>query len=215
MLTGTWDRNASLVMRWILLMKFIADVLHSSASIRKWSRTSKVNTVWGFLKLAGKSLTQSRSWTYWSDDLVQWHHRMERLKIPVDDTTIRLDRDQNCVLQPSVGWVSNVSHIRCLHRIHQGPIWSHPPHDVDMKDSYLGKGEGPKTLHGKVDPTVRRIYHSTFAHDGKVCSCEQTHSRDRTKNWIQSNLDTDVWQILIRSASMRVVMVEIHVGEFL
>ena len=84
-----------------------------------------------------------------------------------------------------------------------------------MKDSYLDNGEGPKTLHGKVDPTVRRIYHSTFAHDGKVCSCERTHSRDRTKNWIQSNLDTDVWQILVRSASMRVVMVEIHVGEFL
>ena len=109
MLTGTWDRNASLVMRWILLMKFIADVLHSSASIWKWSRTSKVNTVWGFLKLAGKSLTRSRSWTYWSNDLAQWHHRTERLKIPVDDTTIRLDCDRNCVLQPLVGWVSKVS----------------------------------------------------------------------------------------------------------
>ena len=84
-----------------------------------------------------------------------------------------------------------------------------------MKDSYLDNGEGPKTLHRKVDLTVRRIYHSTVAHDGKVCSCEQTHSRDHTENWAQSNLDTDVWRILVCSASMRILMVEIHVGEFL
>ena len=84
-----------------------------------------------------------------------------------------------------------------------------------MKDSYLDNGKGPKTLHMKVDLTVQRIYHSTFAHDGKVCLCEWTHSRDRTKNWIQSNLDTNMWQILVRSVSMRVLMVEIHVREFL
>ena len=114
MLTGTWDGNASLVMHWILLLKFIADVLHSSALIQKWSRTSKVDTVWGFLKQAGKSLTQSRSWTYWSNDLVQWHHQTERLKIPVDDTTIRLDCNWNCVLQPSEEFT--IPHLHMMER---------------------------------------------------------------------------------------------------
>lgn len=59
--TGTFDGNASLVTRWILVMKFIAAVLHSNASIRKWSKTSNVNAVFGFLKLAGKSFDRRRS----------------------------------------------------------------------------------------------------------------------------------------------------------
>jgi hypothetical protein len=42
-------------------MKFIAAVLHSNASIRKWSKTSNVNAVFGFLKLAGKSFDRRRS----------------------------------------------------------------------------------------------------------------------------------------------------------
>jgi len=55
-LTGTLDGNALFVIRPILLMKFIAAVLHSRESIQKWSRTSNVNAVLGFFKLAGKSL---------------------------------------------------------------------------------------------------------------------------------------------------------------
>ena len=88
--TGTLSGNASLVNREILLMKFIAAVLHSRASMRKWSRTSNVNAVDGCSKLAGKSLDQI-SWIYGSREFAQWHHWMERLNIPVDVTTIRLD----------------------------------------------------------------------------------------------------------------------------
>ena len=105
-LTGTRDGNASSVILEILFIKFIADVLQSSASSRKWSRTSKVNAVLGFLKLAGKSFARRRSSTYWSADLAQWHHRIDRLKIPVDDTMISLDRDPKCVVDPELpeGW---------------------------------------------------------------------------------------------------------------
>ena len=74
-------------------MKFIVAVLHSSVSMRKWSRTSNVNAVFGFWKLAGKSFARRRSWTYWSDDLAQWHHRIERWKIPVDEMMINFDRN--------------------------------------------------------------------------------------------------------------------------
>ena len=38
-LTRTWDRNALLVIWQILLMKFIAAILHSSELTLKWSRT--------------------------------------------------------------------------------------------------------------------------------------------------------------------------------
>jgi len=70
-LTGTRDGNASSVILAILFIKFIAAVLDSSASSRKLSRTSNVNAVLGFLKIAGKSFARRRSWTYWSADLAQ------------------------------------------------------------------------------------------------------------------------------------------------
>ena len=47
----------------------MAAVLHSRASTRKWSSTLNVNTVCGFLKLAGKSLARMRFRANWSDDL--------------------------------------------------------------------------------------------------------------------------------------------------
>ena len=53
---GTSSGNASLLIWAILLIKFIAAVLHSRASRRKWSRTSNVNAIAGHWKLAGKSL---------------------------------------------------------------------------------------------------------------------------------------------------------------
>ena len=107
--TGTRDGNASSVILRILLIKFIATVLHSSASSRKWSRTSNVNAVLGFLKLAGKSFARSRSWTYWSDDLAQWHHQIQRLKTPVDDTIMSFDWCPRCAVDPEVSecwWLS-------------------------------------------------------------------------------------------------------------
>ena len=91
--TGTQDGNASSVIHPILLMKFIAAILHSKESTQKWSRTSNVNRVWGFLKLAGNSLAQMKCWMHLSDDLTQWHHRNEHLKIPVEDTMISFDWD--------------------------------------------------------------------------------------------------------------------------
>ena len=69
--TGTRAGNTSSVMWQTLLVKFITAVFHSRASTRKWSRTSKVIAIFGFLKLARKSLAQRRSWTYWSSDLAQ------------------------------------------------------------------------------------------------------------------------------------------------
>jgi hypothetical protein len=88
--TGTFPGNASLLIRTILLIKFIAAVLHSRASRWKWSSTSKVNAVEGCIKLAGKSLAR-RSCTYGSGALAHRHHFIERLNIPVDETMIRLD----------------------------------------------------------------------------------------------------------------------------
>ena len=75
----------------------MAAVLHSRASTRKWSSTSNVNTVCGFLKLAGKSLARMRFRANWSDDLMQWHQRTDRLNIPLDDTTTSFDLDWKCV----------------------------------------------------------------------------------------------------------------------
>jgi hypothetical protein len=49
-----------------------------------------VNAVLGHLKLAGNSLAR-RSWTYGFDAFGHLHHFTQRLKIPVDDTKIRLD----------------------------------------------------------------------------------------------------------------------------
>ena len=107
-LTGTLDGNALFVIRLILLMKFIAAVLHSRESIRKWSRTSNVNAVLGFFQLAGKSLARRRSWAYWRGDLAPWHHRIECVKIPVDDTMIRVDHGPVCCVdsESSKGWCS-------------------------------------------------------------------------------------------------------------
>ena len=100
-LTGTLDGNASFVIHWILLIKFMVDILHSRASSWKWFRTSNVNMVLGFLKLARKSFAW-RSWMYWSNNFMQWYHLTEHLKILTDDTMIRLDCDWQLVLQ-SVG----------------------------------------------------------------------------------------------------------------
>ena len=91
LLTGTWDGKDSFVIRWILLMKFIVAVVHSSASIWKWSRTSNVNMVCGILKLARKSFARRSSCTYWSNDLVQLHHQTEHL-----DLTIRFATHEPC-----------------------------------------------------------------------------------------------------------------------
>ena len=91
------DGNASSVIHPILLMKFIAAILHSKESTWKWSRTSNVNRVWGFLKLARNSLAWMKCWSHSSDDLTQWHHRNEHLKIPVEDTTISSNWDQKFV----------------------------------------------------------------------------------------------------------------------
>ena len=91
------DGNASSVIHPILLMKFIAAILHSKESTWKWSRTSNVNRVWGFLKLARNSLAWMKCWSHSSDDLTQWHHQNEHLKIPVEDTTISSNWDQKFV----------------------------------------------------------------------------------------------------------------------
>ena len=96
-LTSTLDGNASLVRRRNLLINVIADVLHSNASMQKWSNTSNVNAVFGFIKLAGKSFARRRSWTYWSKLLAHWHHLIVRVKIPVDATIVRTDLDPICV----------------------------------------------------------------------------------------------------------------------
>ena len=60
-LTGTCDGNASSVILEILLIKFITTVLDSSASSGKLLRTSNINAILGFLKLAGKSFARRRS----------------------------------------------------------------------------------------------------------------------------------------------------------
>ena len=107
-LTGTWDGNASSVICPILLMKFIAAILHSKESTRKWSRTSNVNRVWGFFSLAWM-----KCWMHLSNDLTQWHYRNELLKILVEDTMISFDWDwkfvpDSCVYVGS-DWLTRLS----------------------------------------------------------------------------------------------------------
>ena len=102
--------NASLLIRTSLLMKFIAAVLHSRASMRKWSRTSKVNAVDGRLKLAGKSF-ECRSWMYGCAVLAHLHHITQHFKIPVDDTMIRLDF---IGIRSPDPWYSNISSLSSL-----------------------------------------------------------------------------------------------------
>ena len=108
-LTGTRDGNASSVICLILLMKLITAVLHSKESTRKWSRTSNVNRVWGFLKLARNSLAWMKCWTHSSDNLTQWHHWNECLKILVEDTMISFDWDQKLSISSNISRLDGLS----------------------------------------------------------------------------------------------------------
>ena len=97
------------------------------------------------------------------------------------------------------------------HLIDQGQTSSGPLSDVDLKNRCLHNDEDPKSVHTKVDLNPQNIVHSTSAHDGMAHLYEQTHSRDHTKSEIQSNLGTNVRQILVGNLSMMFLMAEIHV----
>ena len=117
MLTRTLDGNASFVIHLILLMKFIAAVLHSRESIWKWSRTSNVNAVCGLMKLAGNSLARRRSCVYWRVDLAQLHHQIDLVNIPVDDTIVIFDRYPFVVDSESAdGWFPCINSLDPLER---------------------------------------------------------------------------------------------------
>ena len=98
------------------------------------------------------------------------------------------------------------------HLIDQGQTSSGTLCDVELKDSCLDNDKDPKLVHVKVDLNAQRIVHSTSAHNEREHLYEQKHSRNHTKSWIQSNLDTDVRQMLVGNLSMKLWMAEIHVG---
>jgi len=81
------------VIRWILLIKFIAAVLHSSASILS-DPELKRKCVLGFLKLAGKILhegeVQRIGAEIWRSDTID-----RALTNPVDETMVMLIEIQN------------------------------------------------------------------------------------------------------------------------
>ena len=95
--TGTVSGKISFVRRVSLLIKFKADVLHSNASRRKWSRTSNVNTVLGLVNVAGKRLDRNNC-MYLSGAFGHLHHFTERLSIPVDAMTTILSTSECCCL---------------------------------------------------------------------------------------------------------------------
>ena len=98
------------------------------------------------------------------------------------------------------------------HPIDQGQISSGSLSDVDLKNRCPDNDEDPKSVRAKVDPNPRNIVHSTSAHNGMAHLYEWTHSRNHTKSEIQSNLGTNVRQILVGNLSMMFLMAEIHVG---
>ena len=163
-------------------MKFIGAVLHSSASTQKWSRTSNVNAVFGFLKLAGKSFARRRSWTYWSGDLAQWHHRTERVKIPVDETMVRLDRDPKFVIdsEGSEGWYLSGRSSPSSDRSSSNIIWVSVLGGMEPQSSRWWKRSKRSLCARRSDGSKNRPFHIWTRWNGR-CAWAETQQVSHQK----------------------------------
>lgn len=87
---STSDQCERCIMWQIFSKKLDAEVLHSSTSIRKWSKTSKVKAVCGWVVLAGNNLAFSNCKCYWQSTPGQLHQTMLCKNTPVECTMVNL-----------------------------------------------------------------------------------------------------------------------------
>lgn len=107
--TGTFCGKAGFVILVSFLTKLWFDILHSIISTQKWSRTSKVNAVWGCFCVAGKMCSQNSCIA--AGGGLEQHHATLCWKYPFTATkVIILAYVLESLLSPSESWSLNSSH---------------------------------------------------------------------------------------------------------